>query len=107
MFGELIRFFISLRPKIQEKILMTSFGIKINKNTIHKELTVIRLLRNRIAHAEQTFSPKDQRLDRGNNPNNYFLCLKIHINTSQFYKIFKPNEVYIDRLLLVLDKYKK
>ena len=107
MFGELIFFFVSLRPKIQEQILMKSFGIKINKNTINKELSVIRLLRNRIAHAEQTFSPKDQRLDSSDNPNNYFLCLKLHINTSQFYDIFKPNETYIDRLLVILDKYKK
>ena len=107
MFGELIFFFNSLRPKIQETILMKAFSIQINHNTIYRELTIIRLLRNRIAHAEQTFSPKDQWIESKETPNNYYLCLKVHINTSQFNVIFKENEKYIDNLIRIIDKYKK
>ena len=102
----MIVLFLSLRPKYQKIIMMKAFGINIIEKHINNELNIIRLLRNRIAHAEQTFSPKGQRINDKQNPNNYFLCLKAHIVDSQFKDVFKIHEKYIDDILVITNKYK-
>lgn len=102
----MIVLFTSLRPKFQKTVMMKAFNIEIIEKHINNELNVIRLLRNRIAHAEQTFSPKGQRIKNNKNSNNYFLCLKAHIKNSQFKDVFKTHKKYVDDILATVDKYK-
>ena len=107
MLGDVIRLFDILKPKYKKEIFKSAFDINIDIKTIQLELTKIRKLRNKIAHAEQLYSPKGTACKHDNKSiNNYVLAIKQNINMSQIKETLIPTLKFIDEYLLILKKYK-
>ena len=104
--GDIITLFNFLQDTYKKKIFKSAFEININVKTINQELTKIRKLRNKIAHAEQLFDPKKTScITNQLSVHNYVLAIKQNINKSQLKKPLKSGLKFIDDYLKILKKH--
>lgn len=105
MLGEVIQLFNLLQEKFKNEIFENAFGIKVNHDTVKKDLDKLRKLRNKIAHAEQLFSPKNSScVTNSKSENNYVLALKQNIKKSSIKDALSPVLKFIDEHLDILNR---